>query len=114
VASSPADRVPPATITDLDARLEGADVALQWSPVGTDTLGRLESVSHYDVFRSTDAYFAPGPMSLLGQTGDTTWVDQAVAGGDTSHFYLVRTVDEAGNSSAGSNRQGAWGYPTVP
>ncbi len=112
LASSPADRVPPSEIGDLEVRLTGDDVLLRWSTVQTDTLGRTELLDHYDVFRGTHAWFEADAGTWLAQTADTTYLDQGSVPPDSCYFYVVRSVDQAGNTADDSNNQGVWGYAT--
>jgi hypothetical protein len=113
LARSPADRVPPASISDLSARLAGPDLMLQWSPVTSDTLGRVESIAEYLVYRGDHAWFASSASTLIGQVPNPPFYDQGAAGSGTpGYFYVVQAVDVAGNASDDSNQEAQWSFAT--
>jgi subtilisin family serine protease len=68
------------------------EVLLEWDAA-------IESCSGptiYDVYRSTNPLFAPGPEALVATTFATEFVDTSVTPG-TSHSYVVRARDSLGN-----------------
>jgi hypothetical protein len=57
----------------------------------------------YDVYRSTDPLFTPGPASLVATTDATSFVDVGLApGGDLT--YVIRARDAVGNGEANDVR----------
>ena len=94
--------------------------------------GRLTLAPHYgDIWygqviggclsltvRDTAAYLDPSGISALAVVpyGTTSYVDTGSWVGDpsTNHFYAVAAVDQAGNSSACSNRVGEFDYASEP
>ena len=76
------------------------EVALSWQPA-------LESCSgpvSYEVYRSTDPDFTPGPSTLVAQTFATGFLDTSVTPG-TEATYIVRARDEQGNGDTNELRQ---------
>ena len=53
----------------------------------------------YDIHRSTDLGFTPGPETLVATTFSTAFVDAALLPG-VDHAYVVRARDAAGNVDA--------------
>jgi hypothetical protein len=51
----------------------------------------------YEVYRSTDPGFVPGPSTLVATTFVTDFVDTSITPG-TQHTYLVRAKDNLGNA----------------
>ncbi|MCG6117894.1 MAG: hypothetical protein MEQ07_06835 [Aquimonas sp.] len=60
-----------------------------------------ESVLRYNVYRSTDSEFVPGPGNLFAACAETTGLlDVLVDSGETQH-YIVRAEDLGGSPAAG-------------
>jgi hypothetical protein len=97
------DQIPPSSVDNLDAALEGGNLFLSWSPA-TDSRG----VDHYVVYRNSQPDFLPSGSDSIGSTSDTFFVDSGSAVGDTlvNHFYSIKAVDGAGNKSAPSGHCG--------
>jgi len=57
----------------------------------------------YDVYRSTDPGFVPGPADLIASTFSSSFVDAALDPG-VDYTYVVRARDEAGNSDGNTVR----------
>ena len=87
----------------LESLASGAacgETVLNWSPA-------LEACSDpvtFNVYRSTDPAFLPGPATLIGATLSLGFVDAAIAPG-TTVTYVVRAVDELGNEDANDVRR---------
>lgn len=109
-APAPEDTIPPADVTNLTASAgPGANEAvLRWTAVGDDSLdGRAAS---YDVRRYSEpldqsnwnsaTILSAGTPGVSGST-DTLLASSLTAG--TTHYFALKTTDEAGNSSAISN-----------
>ena len=66
------------------------NVVLYWPPVNTAT--------GYEVYRSTDPRFVPGPMNLLGTTSDTTFTDNNIVGLTVArNYYIVTALRSSGS-----------------
>ncbi|MBN9520556.1 DUF4082 domain-containing protein [bacterium] len=89
------DTTPPTAPATLTATASPGTVALSW-PASTDNVG----VDHYNVYRSTTSGFTPGPATLIGQSGTTSYTDAGLAAG--TYYYRVIAVDAAGNLSGPS------------
>lgn len=89
----------------LFARKVADDVQLFWQPVTTDTLGNIELIDHYAVYRDTTAGFVPQSMYSIGnvQYPDTTFTDSGVLLEQQCYYYLVIAVDVTGKHSTKSN-----------
>jgi hypothetical protein len=105
------DQIPPSTVGNMAAVLEGGGLHLSWSPA-TDSRG----VDHYVVYRGTQPDFLPGSGDSIGSTADTFFVDPGSAVGDTllNHYYSIKAVDGAGNKSAPSGHCGEFDRFLVP
>lgn len=91
------DRVPDfdaESVTAVDGIASPAcDVVLDWS-VGTSNCPLATTVT-YNVYRSTDYNFVPGPGNLLaGSFAGTHYVDESVDS-LTTYYYVVRARDSA-------------------
>jgi len=78
---------------------ECAEVLLAWQPA-------VESCSSpvlYEVYRSDNPLFVPGPDTLMGSTFTPGFHDTSVPPGVT-HTYVVRAKDEAGNQETNNVR----------
>ena len=92
----------PPIFAGLETAQPGAgcgEAALSWS-AGLETCNAPIS---YEIYRSTDAGFAPSPATLVGSTLGTSFVDAAITPGETV-TYLVRARDGAGNESTNDVR----------
>lgn len=95
---------------------------LTWPHVTADSLGNSVTVTSYEVWRSTKAYFAlesgapatirlPDALPPFGSTVSTD--DGGVLTGGISYYYLIRAV--AGSAvSAPSNQVGTFSFGIVP
>jgi len=75
------------------------EVLLDWDEA-------LESCSApvlFEVHRSTDPGFVPGPATVVATTFATDFVDTSLTPG-TAHTYLVRAKDSQGNQEANDSR----------
>jgi hypothetical protein len=98
-AVSPAlpDSVPP-IFPGLATASPGAgcgEVVLGWQPA----IESCNGPALFEVHRSTDLEFTPGPETLVGVTFATSFVDTSATPG-VAHAYVVRARDEAGNVNA--------------
>jgi len=103
-------------LTDLRAAKDGGGAALTWTHGG-------RGVARYEVYRSTNPYFAPGdadaqkltdvPPPAAGDTVSYTDAD-AFTSPTGGYFYVVVTVDRAGLSYLASNRVGAFSFELTP
>jgi|GEM_PF-1137419 len=76
-----------------------------WDKITTDTLGNLESMHYYIVYRDTQPDFIPSTSDSIGAVAhpDTTYTDQDVLTDSDSYYYLIMAVDSASNKSKKSN-----------
>ncbi|MBP7148164.1 MAG: fibronectin type III domain-containing protein [Acidobacteria bacterium] len=98
-----ADSVKPAPVTDLLLTRSGADVSLAWTAVTLDAAGNPETVGHYNVYRGLAPDFAPdlvGGSNRIGSPASPLFSDAGAASNAANYFYLVTSVDAAGNESA--------------
>jgi subtilisin family serine protease len=58
----------------------------------------------YEIHRSNDPAFVPGPATLLAATYETSFVDTSATAGE-EWTYLVRATDEQGNGEANAERR---------
>jgi trimeric autotransporter adhesin len=93
-------------IETVVAATDGACALIPTWTAGSSLCG---GALHYDVFRSTDPRFVPGPGNLIttGVTG-TTYTDRDVLAG-VRYYYAVRAVDGVGNADANVKRVGETG-----
>ena len=85
-----ADRTPPAAPPGLVATGQIHDaIELNWD-VAADNTG----VDHYEIWRSTST---PQPVSKIGETFGTRFVDPHVDPAIALYYYAIRAVDGAGN-----------------
>ena len=82
------------------------EVALEWNAA----VESCHAPVAYDVHRSTDPLFNPGPSTLLATTHTTSLVDTSVTPGAT-HYYLVQARDGARNQETNNLRLGV--LPTL-
>jgi hypothetical protein len=69
-------------------------VALSWLPALEEC-----GAATYDVYRSPDdPFFAPGPLTFIGSTSNTTFEDSGLPA-YTEFWYIVRARDSAGNEA---------------
>ncbi len=97
------DRIPPSTVANVRSALANDQLSLDWTPATDD-----KGVDHYVVYRSTQPDFLPSGSDSIGATVDTLFVDTTSGVGDTlvNHYYSVKAVDGAGNTSSPSERAG--------
>ncbi len=83
---------------------------LEWDPATIHCVGP----TRYDVFRSLDPGFTPGPLNRISSgVAGTTFTDTADLISFESYTYVVRAFD-AGNGSGESNSIRVSGEPTGP
>lgn len=102
-ATSP---VTPDTVAPIFDGLQSVTAGLECGEVLLDWQAALESCNLptiYEVHRSTDPGFTPGPGTLVATTFGTSFVDTSVDPG-TEHTYLVRAKDGAGNEETNDVR----------
>jgi len=75
---------------------------LSWNAGGETCSGPVT----YDVFRSTDPSFVPGPADLVGTSLSTSFVDATLVAG-APYTYVVRARDTAGNTDGNTLRRTA-------
>jgi len=75
------------------------EVVLDWD----DAVESCNGPVTYDVHRSTNPLFTPGPSTLLATTHASDLVDTSVTPG-TTHYYLVQARDAVGNQEANNVR----------
>ena len=85
---------------------DACGIDLNWDP--GEALCPLGNPLRYNIYRSTDPFFEPGPATrLLGDYGSTALTDFTVQPG-TTYYYVVRAEDGTdptdGNESSGSRR----------
>jgi hypothetical protein len=96
-----ADVVPPA-FGGLEMAAAGAacgEVALSWG-TGLET---CSTPVMFDIYRSADPLFTPGPDTLIGSSMSNAFVDAALAPG-VEQTYIVRARDGAGNVDGNETR----------
>lgn len=111
----------PAAVTDLHAYVvvdTQRKVKLEWTAVGSDTVGHTIGGVTYDVYRAADApYFTPGLASIYRED----WPDAAFTDPDAivltavghGMYYVVVAVYN-GLSSTASDRAGAFVFALTP
>ena len=95
VADPGQDLVGPAAPASLEATAGSGQVDLDWSGAA--------GAAGYNVYRSV---VTGGGYELAGTTAATSFSDTAVDNG-TRYFYVVRSLDAAGNEGAASNEAAA-------
>ncbi len=104
------DNLSPSAVASLYAHLvSSSSVNVHWKMNTTDP-----DVNYYEVHRSTTPGFTASPSTKIGQTSDTTLVDDSPVN-ETTNYYRVITVDIHGNKSTQSNQavassQGTYQY----
>lgn len=94
------DNLSPGAPLDLVAETDHFDVLLAWTPSGQDD-GDLH---HYNLYRSQNPAFTPGPATLLTESAVTSYAEVRVPQG---HWYFrVTAVDIHGNEGLPSNAAG--------
>ncbi|MER7333998.1 MULTISPECIES: DNRLRE domain-containing protein [unclassified Micromonospora] len=89
----PADSGPPGAVSSPPTAeaFDHQSIDLAYGRAFDDT-----EVEHYNIYRSTDAGFTPGPENLAGQSRGLTFTDSGLLP-DTTHHYRVAAVDAHGN-----------------
>ncbi len=97
--------VAPTIVSIEKTGVDSEDVLLLWNRVTTDTLGNAESVDCYRVYRDTVPDFVPDAMTQKATVmhPETTYTDSGALTAGESYYYLVETVDSAGQRSKKSN-----------
>jgi len=80
---------------------------LSW-PAATSTCGGPLA---YDVYRSTDPAFTPGPGNRVATVAGTSYHDDALLASDVAYTYVVRAVD-TGNGAEEGNLARLTAYPS--
>ncbi len=98
------DSEPPAPPRNLDAKINGKDVFLNWTePVTND-------ISHYLIYRTItiDGFNFSAPYHNTSNdmcSLTTNWTDVEAGDGNLNdYFYVVRAVDNAGNEEKNENK----------
>jgi chitodextrinase len=89
------DEDPPSAPTNLTADERVGAVSLSWT-AATDAVG----VTRYNIHRSTTSGFTPSASNKVGQSTDTSYLDNNLPSG--TYYYRVTAEDGAGNVSAPS------------
>jgi hypothetical protein len=103
----PPDSTDPKAPTNLSAYNDpdSNSIDIDWSQVTEDVRGNSETIDHYNVYRDTSSHGNDlSQYSKIGsvEAGTTKYDDFAVED-DTTYYYRVSAVDDAGNESDGSN-----------
>jgi hypothetical protein len=101
-AGNQQDVVAPA-FAGIVSAVEAADcgtAVLSWAP-GFEACSAPVS---YEIYRSTNPSFVPGPANRIGSSLSTTFVDVAPVP-NSAFTYVVRARDGAGNESANTERR---------
>ena len=105
------DVVPPEAVGDLAVSTSGADVLLAWSAVTQDTLGSTETVAHYVVYRTDDAWSIVMPADSVSAVPTPGWTDPTgIPVGGQAAYYRVTAIDLTGNQSSLSPCGGALSF----
>ncbi len=94
------DNISPGAPQGLQAQTDHFDVLLAWSPSGVND----EDLHHYNLYRSHDPDFTPGPSTLLTDVALTSYAEERVPQG--YWYFRVTAVDIHGNEGAPSNLAG--------
>jgi hypothetical protein len=97
---------------NVEAQSDGqGNVVLTWSPVTEDVTGVPIVVSHYEVYRSTAAYFSVVGLTPIGTPSVPTFTDQNAAGNPSVNYtYTVVAVPSFGTPSAPSDPVGEFDF----
>jgi fibronectin type 3 domain-containing protein len=101
--ASPDTKAP--AFSGVDTVVAGAacgETQLSWGPARETCSGPVL----YEVYRSTTAGFTPAPANLVGRTTATSLVDAGLSP-TTTYYYVVRAVDQQGNSDGNAKRRSA-------
>jgi len=88
-----------AGLESLSGGASCGEAALSWS-IAQETCNAPVS---YEIYRSTDPGFVPGPATRIGSSLSTSYVDAALAPGQ-AYTYVVRARDAAGNEDVNDVR----------
>jgi hypothetical protein len=87
---------------------QAGSVLLSWADVTEGTCGTPVLVDHYEIHRSSNAYFQVGDDTLIGTTPDHEFTDIDALPGDTDCcYYRIVAVSDGGMPSAASATVGA-------
>ena len=120
VSATPRDTTPPAQITNLSATaLNSNSVRLNWTAVGDD--GTSGTAASYDIRYSTSNITSANWSSATQVSGAPTprqsgTVETMIISGlsnNTTYYFAIKAIDEAGNASAISNVANARTYKTA-
>lgn len=105
----------PAVTAVTPAITPGRRLQLTWPPVTLDMRGQTITVTAYNIYRSAQPYFAPGPRATpyAAAVPGPTFVDpeaSVIATPGTGTYYLLRATHQ-GAVSEPSNRVAAFVFP---
>jgi len=108
---------PPPAVADLAPQITASGVQLGWSDVGN-------SVTYYEVWRSSKPYFNPGDPGATqleanvpaNPGGGVSYTDDGAHQGNAAinDYYLTLSVRADGQKSAASNRAGVFDFALTP
>jgi chitodextrinase len=102
------DEDPPSAPTNVTVDERIGAVSLSWT-AATDGVG----VTKYNIHRSTTSGFTPSAANKVGQSTDTTFLDNGLPSG--TYYYRVTAEDAAGNVGPASAEAAATARPdTAP
>jgi agmatine deiminase len=82
----------PKPVDDLVISASAPDLILNWSPVTEDVNGTPITVSQYDVYRSSEPFFEPGPSTFVESVSDTTFTDSGILNVSDGQYYIILAV----------------------
>ena len=103
----PPDTIDPKAPTNLSAYNDpdSNSVEVDWSQVTEDVNGNSETIDHYNVYRDTSSH--GNDLSQYAKIGSveagTTKYDDFAVEDNTTYYYRVSAIDDAGNEGDGSN-----------
>jgi outer membrane protein assembly factor BamB len=100
VPAGPPDTQPPSAPGTLTASGGSGTASLTWG-AATDNV----AVTGYNIYRSVNSGFTPGPANQITQTSGTSYTDSGLSAG--TYYYLVTAFDAAGNVGPPSNQASA-------
>ncbi len=82
------------------------DARLQWTPVTVNIYGQATTVVRQEIYAGSTPNFKTDAAHRLATINDGvtgTWIHENGFGDAANHYYLVVSVDAAGNASGSSN-----------
>lgn len=97
--------IPPKSPYITKGEKNSSNLKLYWNRVTQDTLGNMENLKYYVVYRDTSPSFIPDPTDSIGaiNSPDTSFTNIGVLNDTKSYYYLVVAADSAKNKSKPSN-----------